>query len=492
MCLLFASGGLASCAGEQPDSDTSVVTSASADTENFDETTAGPVEEQPELPDIKFDGYSIRFLVRGEEWTDWQSQDIVAEEQNGEPVNDAVYERNIFLEEKYDIKITESHAPKKTTTDIADAAVLAINAGDAMYDVLMGSTLESAKKLAAPGYLTDLNNVPYLDVSRSWWDHRSVEQLTIAQKRFFMTGDLSIMANDATWILLFNKEMYEAFGFENPYDMVLENRWTFDSMRELLEDASADINGDGVISPLDDRLGLATHTSSIEGFFFASGANIVTKDEDDIPHFNMNNERLTKVIEKSTQIMADPNITLDIYNNKFGLKDPTKDLRPVFAEGRALFFGEVLQSLIRFRALEADFGVLPFPKLDESQDEFNHFIHTTAAMVSIPITNIELERTGIILEAMAAKSKYTLRPAYYLLCLEDKFVRDEESKEMLDIIISTRNYDVGYIYDWGGLFPAYRNCISKATYDFISSYASLETKAITEMENTVEMWMELE
>ena len=39
-----------------------------------------------------------------------------------------------------------------------------------------------------------------------------------------------------------------------------------------------------------------------------------------------------------------------------------------------------------------------------------------------------------MLEAMAAKSKYTLQKAYYDICLEGKFMRDEESSAMLDII----------------------------------------------------------
>jgi hypothetical protein len=165
-------------------------------------------------------------------------------------------------------------------------------------------------------------------------------------------------------------------------------------------------------------------------------------------------------------------------------------MQPIFESGRSLFYGEVMQCIIRLRAMEIDFGVIPFPKLDEDQEEYNHFIHVTACMVSVPLTNPDTEKAGIILEAMAAKSKYTLQKAYYDICLQGKFMRDEESSAMLDIILKTRNYDIGYIYNWGNLFTSFRTCITKGDTDFASKYAKAETAAIKAMDKTVTSWLQ--
>jgi len=140
--------------------------------------------------------------------------------------------------------------------------------------------------------------------------------------------------------------------------------------------------------------------------------------------------------------------------------------------------------------MEIDFGVIPFPKLDETQPTYNHFVHTTAAMMSIPVTNLDLENTTIMLEAMAAKSKYTLQRAYYDICLEGKFMRDEESAAMLDIILDTRNFDIGYIYNWGNLFTNFRNVLTSGKGDLASQYAKAEKSAVAQMEKTVEAWLE--
>jgi hypothetical protein len=234
----------------------------------------------------------------------------------------------------------------------------------------------------------------------------------------------------------------------------------------------------------DDLFGFLTHESSYEGFFFGSGSHTVGKDSNDMPYLDMSNERIVNVVEKTNKLMVSKDLTAPLN------LAPVEVMQPMFEANRALFYGEVLQCIIRLRAMEVDFGVLPFPKSDENQESYNHFIHTTACMLSIPLTNMELERTGIILEAMAARSTSTLQSAYYDVCLEGKFMRDVESKTMLDIILSTRNYDIGYIYNWGALFTAFKTSASSGNNDFASKYETAESKAITAMEKTLTQWEE--
>lgn len=442
--------------------------------------TTETTELQPDIPaDANFDGHNFIVLVRGETFNEWQSQDIYVVEQNGEPVNDAVYTRNVYLEEKLNIKINESQG----SGDLAALAKKSIQAGSNDYDVLMVNTTESSS-LATQGFLHDLNMVPYLDLEKPWWDQRSVNQLSLANKLYFMTGDLSIMANDATWILMFNKDIAENYNVESLYDAVSNETWTMDKMLQIMEDVSEDLNGDGAMKQTDDLFGFLTHTSSYEGFFFGTGSHVASKDIDDLPYLNMNNERMMGVVEKTSKLMINPIATAPLN------LDPVTVMQPIFEGNRSLFYGEVMQCIIRLRAMEVDFGVLPFPKFDESQEEYNHFIHTTACMVSIPLTNMELERTGIILEAMAAKSTSTLQVAYYETCLEGKFIRDEESQDMLDIILKTRNYDIGYIYAWGGLFEAFKSSASSGNNDFASRYEKAESAAVTAMEKTLTSWIE--
>ena len=80
---------------------------------------------------------------------------------------------------------------------------------------------------------------------------------------------------------------------------------------------------------------------------------------------------------------------------------------------------------------------------------------------------------------MARISKYTLTPAYYDITLQGKFLRDDESAAMIDIILANRNFDLGMIFDWGGTLTMFYDMYKAKTNDFSSRYAGIETKANT-------------
>lgn len=71
----------------------------------------------------------------------------------------------------------------------------------------------------------------------------------------------------------------------------------------------------------------------------------------------------------------------------------------------------------------------------------------------IPKSAPDTERTGLILEALAAESRYTVIPAYYDIAFKDS--GEEESVDMLDIIFSSRVYDLGELYQFGGFNEAF-------------------------------------
>jgi hypothetical protein len=70
--------------------------------------------------------------------------------------------------------------------------------------------------------------------------------------------------------------------------------------------------------------------------------------------------------------------------------------------------------------------------------------------VGIPGSVTELERTGMIVEALAHGSVDTLRYNFFELSLLQQHIRDDESEAMLDIIFSTQVFDVGYFLQLGG------------------------------------------
>ena len=68
-----------------------------------------------------------------------------------------------------------------------------------------------------------------------------------------------------------------------------------------------------------------------------------------------------------------------------------------------------------------------------------------AAVLVVPMSNLDLDMTGYVLDTLGAESKNVLTPAYYELNLQGQISKDVESTISLDIIISTLRYDIGYL-----------------------------------------------
>ena len=316
--------------------------------------------------------------------------------------------------------------------------------------------------------------------------NRAVASLSIGGKLYWTLGDINIMDNDATWSDIFSKQLITDYNLENPYELVRGNKWTISKMYELAKAVVTDINGDGTIG-VDDRVGHLSEVSNTYGMFIGAGEAIAKKDGDDLPYLSMDSERAAGVITGILDLMLDTDTTLlaDNYTGKYN--NPWDDLtRPMFMDNRGLFYTIGLGTVNLLRDMKSDFGILPIPKYDSEQVEYYHYVHPwSASTVSVPSTNRDTAFTGFILEAMAARSMYTLTPAYYEVTLTNKVMRDTDSEEMLDIILGSLAYDFGAVFNWGGTADIFAQLTSRKSYDYTSAYAKRVTAAQTAIEKTI-------
>ena len=162
-----------------------------------------------------------------------------------------------------------------------------------------------------------------------------------------------------------------------------------------------------------------------------------------------------------------------------------------YMEGNALVRSSTFEAVPRdYRMSETDFGVLPFPKYDESQDEYITLAAESGYVVGVPLTNTDPERAGIILEALAAESTSTVKTAAYDVCLNGKYIRDEESSEMLDIIFGNKIYDIAYLVSIGGYRKGVVAEVKAYSTDVASFVASIDEQMKTALGDYMKVFTE--
>ena len=455
--LLLASCGQTSGPTNQ---DTGTVTSEAVDT--------SAQSSEVTFPDIKYNDEEIVFLTEENSYDAYTSQEIYSEEMNGSLINDAVFTRNMKVEEQFGVKIVEEKL--QNASAVASNAILA---GDDIYDVVM-PYLNNSLGNALQGLYIDLYSVDYLQLDNPWWDQRANEYLTFGGKLYFSTGDISILDNECTMVLFFNKQLIEEYNLDNPYELVKDGSWTLDRLFKMSSEVMADLNGDGQLTSSDDRFGLFSASNVPHSMFFGTGERITDTASDGTLELVMYNERSAEIVPYIIENCIADHVmpSIDFFMSV-----------SAFMESRLLIAGWALTDINSIRDSKFDFGILPYPKYDESQDGYYSLISTGLVPgLSIPVTNNEPEKAGLICEAMAYYSIDTLTAAYYDNALNTRYIRDEESGDMLDIIFASRAYDIGYIYDVGGLGMLIQNMFAQKNTNFASRYASMEKSAIAALD----------
>lgn len=462
----------AGCAAEVTEPDTTQAETADTAALPFGEMS--PEQQyahiKANLPREDYEGYTFTFLTRDSE----DYAELMAENITGEPINDAVYERNTFIEETYNITVsavTGGTAPAST-------AMKAIAADDDSFDAVSDGLSNLATILITNRALLDINDIDGLRPDEPWWDARLIGGFELGGRSYLLTGDISITDDNFTMALLFNKNLAEDFSLDNIYDLIDSGRWTVDVMYDMAKKAAGDVNGDGAMSLTDDRIGLLSERYGTYGFWAAAGRRVTTKNADGLLEFTLYDDHSVNVFNKAFAFQRDASVT---WLNIVSGNPAYTDMLDCFAAGRALFYYGGLTNTMVLRSSETEFGIITMPKYDQAQKEYHNCVSVWNCLAfGVPITNagaVGSDRTGTILDSMAAVSKYTLTPAYYEITLKGKLSRDNESEAMLDLLMSTRVYDPGTIFDWGKSFSIFYNMTNSGESNFASQYAAVEAAA---------------
>ncbi len=425
-----------------------------------------------EKKDYKGKTLTILCTLENDEFGDVQ---IAPEETTGEPVNDAFYERNNLLEAEYGYKIEAMYTD--SFGDFTDKVREDLFADTGNYDIVT-SGLSALSPLVIDGILMDLSSIEnsHLRLDQDWWDINSNNDMSIANRKFFITGDIFILDDESTVVTYFNRDLIDEHNMEDPYDLVQDGKWTVDKMHEMCKAVAMD-DGDGVMNVTGgDTWGLVC--DSFQGYHYTLGCNTpqIEKDKDDLPVLTIINGRNVDAFGKIHEMMTDRSCVA--YTEQYYSWNDTegKIVKEHFYNGRALFLGTYMSAVNseNMRNASIKVGVLPMPKYDEAQERYTSTINPYR-FYCLSITkakesdNEALDFITFALEGMAYLSKKMVTPEYYERTLQLKRFDDAGSPEMLDIIFQNRIVDLSTVFNWADCIQWY-NVVLKSSTNTIISY----------------------
>lgn len=449
------------------------------------EVTETSEEFLDSLPsDLDFNGQAVTFLSRdAEPW----SYEIAVDEEDGEVINDSIYYRNRSVAERLNVEIVEIE--RAYSNDFIGAVRADVLSDSGEYDIIAGYQYYMMG-VVTEDIFHNIYDLPYIDVSAPYWTKNISETSTINGKMYAITGDLSLSLLEDVVAVFFNKKLIEDNGLADPYQIVLDGKWTMDKLEEMTSNMYIDLNGNGERDK-EDQFGMVLANGNFVNQF-ARGFNVsLIQVNNGQPEIMLDSEKVTQFFEKMMS---------SLYNNVNHVGEGDKanivptahtDEQYMFTSDKILFLPATLSYTDAFRDMTSDYGIIPLPKWNEAQDDYLTSSTDGCSMFFVPISSRDIEATSAVLEAMSALSSTTVKHAYYEVVLKTKYSRDDVSHVMLDLCTSGVIFDFAQLYS--NALNNIGNCIkdyisSKSTNDFASYYASRANAYQTSLDSFMEFF----
>lgn len=458
---------------------------ANDDTTISDDTTTAGQETtvQDSLPsDLNYGGETFTMLVNGSVG----APEFFVDEQNGDVVNDAIYDRNARVSERLNVNFKFIEEPgafneRKTFAQRVSQSVLA---NDSTYDAVAGYSMAIAS-LAADNMLIDLNSTEYIDLAKPWWSQNLMSQSSVNGKLYFASGDISTTLTYMMYAMYFNKNIMAANNIEEPYDLVLDGKWTLDKLLELSTGVYQDLNGDGQKKVDDDLFGLETYAVYVDPYFYSCGLRTTELDADGVPQIStlFGSEQTQALIEKLVNaFFATNDCVISGYDSK--------ELYKYFEQNRFMFSArEVQYGVTNLRNADFEYGILPMPKWDEAQEDYYTIASFPYSLYCIPLDAKNSDMSSAVLEALASESSKLITPAVFEVALKVKYSSDDKMAQMYDIIRASMTYDFGRVFtdNLDSLtYSMFRDSVVGENTNWASTYAKKEKTLQSKMDKLLE------
>ena len=446
---------LVACATGETPTDTEPGTAAATDAATEADTV--DMSYVCELPDgLNYDT-EVNYL-----YTEGYARDdeLKSDELGGGIIADAVYERNLAVEERLGVLL--NFQSKGNDTEMAATIANLVQSNDDTIDIFVIGTYTCMTPTLAGHYL-NLHTVDNLDLSKNYWNQAYNEMMTFtdADLQFVATSPTAISIFRMGYLTIFNRDLFKDYQLPDLYEAVENGEWTLEYQYNLIKDVYVDANGDSKKNVGDFFGFVVGAVTDMDVYAVSSNIHLAIRNEDGDLYYNGDAfERLVDMSEKvSALTSADGTYLADSFSE--GFQVPIQQ----FAEKKALMATTMFDDIeTEFESLaDMNYGIAPLPKLNKEQKEYGTYIQDQVSSFGISAAVGEEDRQailGAVMEAMSYYSYNTVRPAYYESVLSLRFMQDPQSKAILDTMFESISFDYVYATSLGGIRDSMRPILS--------------------------------
>ncbi len=394
-----------------------------------------------DLPeDLNYGGMTINTCYRED-----KGDMFIGDNESGDVVVAAIYNSNSKVDEMLGIK--RNYIPIRDSI-LTRLVTKTIMNGEGLYDYVCVDQYYGTQ-YCVEGLYKDLSPYKFLDYSKPWYYDKFMDNLSIGEGNiFYVAGDVYPIIMSWTSCVYWNKTVYAdviSTDMLSLYNLVDKGEWTLDQFGAMARKAWEDFDGDGLLSE-NDRVGFLNSVHGSEEFTLNAGLKITKKSSDGFYDIVIDTEKNSDIVEKVRDIF---------YNGNGGIITNDTELNTAkFTNDTSLFYCSFFLSAFQegLRGMSSEYGIVPYPKYDETQDDYISTVHNSAFVVGVPtdIGEDKMEAITACIEAQGYQNYKDVMPKFYETALKVKYVGDDENSEyavrMIDIIKDSVYVDFAYIY----------------------------------------------
>ena len=425
----------------------------------------GYLRQYDDLPfDLDYNDEKINILV----WNTNQPEFIQTEETE-EARASSIFKRNNAVQDRLGVELNMVTETAGNGDNDPYAQRVSNLKASGLHDFdLLCCYSRTAGTLLANGLWRNLSNIEgsYIDIKKPWWPANIVDNLSINEDLYYVSGDISMTAIDQMQVIFFNKyllnEKYEqeaaAAGFENAtawiYNFVYEGKWTVDVFLDFIEGTYKDRDGSNTMN-VSDIYGLSVNYRGIAGMYNGCNLRMVQNDPNKILKLSddFTSTRTTKLVSKLGAMMNSG----DAWGDAHAANSAGSCYQP-FLNGNGYFLIQIMDTaqtnLASNSNLQAGYGILPYPKYDTNQANYYTMLGNPFSIYGI---YNDFEDRGddaatakmltAILECWASESYRKCTPVIFELNMQLKLSETQDETNMCEYV------RVGIMFDMGRIFP---------------------------------------